>query len=649
VLSGTEITLDVEGAGILGEGAAYNYQWSGTYDDAAGTITKTVTGMVNTTCTVTGTDGTFTASVTVQKDGSTWAEHTGTISLRLDDDVYDPSSSAGGVNTFNVPSGTYSVFADGTDTGIEVVIDRASSSAVVDYYTVTYNIEDNSAGTSSGSTISSTMSDLEVPSGNVVLAGSVITFTAAGNGSIGNGPQYAYSWSDGASEETNVVTVNATTDITCTVTGANGTFPVSVKISLNSSNWSQRTVELRKGAFALAMEETEEYEGEALEGEYDIYVDGRYSGSKVEVTTSNGFAEVRFFSGMLSDGVGSGGSDAVALVEGSPISDVAVPTRPGYTFGGYYDAENGKGTQYIGPDGTGAVWDKEDPAPLYAKWILNIVEYSIHVSSDSGTAISPSGNVKVIAGEDKTFTFRALPGRMISAVYVDGKPISAEAVASGTYTFRNVLGNHTIDVRAEESLLLRISIGSGSGYVEYRITGGPAIEYVQPVEVPYNADLTVKAYPDEECEFRDWQTVERVYSQQEVTFSSMTSSMNLEVHFYEEEFGSDPDDRLIWLMIGLIVMALAIGFTYWFLIIWRRYYDVIIPEGMEIYGSRKAHRKSQYTYRMQDGYSGPMVYRIGNDEDSEWKTLLPDERGAYTIPQGEVVDDITIGYRQDET
>jgi hypothetical protein len=72
-------------------------------------------------------------------------------------------------------------------------------------------------------------------------------------------------------------------------------------------------------------------------------------------------------------------------------------------------------------------------------------DHTITSSARDGALISPTGNISVREGGDMTFVFSARSGYRISAVYVDGSPISAEALASGRYTFYNVQSNHTIE------------------------------------------------------------------------------------------------------------------------------------------------------------------------------------------------------------
>ena len=67
---------------------------------------------------------------------------------------------------------------------------------------------------------------------------------------------------------------------------------------------------------------------------------------------------------------GSGGAASVIAMYGSVMPYIAVPTRTGYAFGGYWSGPNGSGTQYYTPSGTSAhVWDKANATTLYAQWV----------------------------------------------------------------------------------------------------------------------------------------------------------------------------------------------------------------------------------------------------------------------------------------
>ena len=69
-----------------------------------------------------------------------------------------------------------------------------------------------------------------------------------------------------------------------------------------------------------------------------------------------------------------------------PTEALPIPTRTGYVFSGYYDAES-EGTQYYNTDGTSAenvTWDKAENTTLYAQWTkLNEFTHSDNFSNTS--------------------------------------------------------------------------------------------------------------------------------------------------------------------------------------------------------------------------------------------------------------------------
>ena len=67
---------------------------------------------------------------------------------------------------------------------------------------------------------------------------------------------------------------------------------------------------------------------------------------------------------------GNGGSADVVATYDSEMPTVAVPTRDGYTFGGYWTGIGGSDVQYYTSSGVSArTWDITSPATLYAYWI----------------------------------------------------------------------------------------------------------------------------------------------------------------------------------------------------------------------------------------------------------------------------------------
>lgn len=73
-----------------------------------------------------------------------------------------------------------------------------------------------------------------------------------------------------------------------------------------------------------------------------------------------------------------------------PTSGLKAPTKTGYTFGGYYSAINGEGTQYYKTDMTGArTWNIDElEVTLYAKW--NPRKFLVDLDDNGGTGGSTS-------------------------------------------------------------------------------------------------------------------------------------------------------------------------------------------------------------------------------------------------------------------
>ena len=119
------------------------------------------------------------------------------------------------------------------------------------------------------------------------------------------------------------------------------------------------------------------------------------------------------------------------------------PTKSGYTFTGWsgtgLDGENNM-TVTIPTGSTGnriytAHWRYNGSGHSYSY-------YTIKTTAGAGGSISPSGNVSVREGRDRTFTITPDKGYAISNVKIDGKSIGAV----NSYAFENVRRTHTIEV-----------------------------------------------------------------------------------------------------------------------------------------------------------------------------------------------------------
>jgi len=77
---------------------------------------------------------------------------------------------------------------------------------------------------------------------------------------------------------------------------------------------------------------------------------------------------------------GTGGDDTVQATFGAEMPSIAVPSRAGYAFDGYFDQN---GTQYYNAAGTSAnIWDKQYGATLYARWTENGQPQVYHIILD---------------------------------------------------------------------------------------------------------------------------------------------------------------------------------------------------------------------------------------------------------------------------
>jgi hypothetical protein len=97
--------------------------------------------------------------------------------------------------------------------------------------------------------------------------------------------------------------------------------------------------------------------------------------------------------------------------------------------------------------GHGGPWTSSYPFNSGATTHLNLsilgpTTYTISAIAGPGGSISPSGNVLVIEGTDKTFTMIPDVGYRVDQILVDGDPVAATPV----YTFMNVTKDHTITV-----------------------------------------------------------------------------------------------------------------------------------------------------------------------------------------------------------
>ena len=83
-------------------------------------------------------------------------------------------------------------------------------------------------------------------------------------------------------------------------------------------------------------------------------------------------------------GATTAGTTSVKATYNAALPSITAPAKTGYTFGGYYTATNGGGTQYYKADGTSAkAWTETSVTKLYAKWTAN--KYTVKFNENGGT------------------------------------------------------------------------------------------------------------------------------------------------------------------------------------------------------------------------------------------------------------------------
>ena len=83
---------------------------------------------------------------------------------------------------------------------------------------------------------------------------------------------------------------------------------------------------------------------------------------------------------------GSGGTNSVQATYTQAMPNITPPTRAGYTFGGYYDAAGGTGTQYYDFNGNPVKnFDKTANTTLYAKWTAKSYTVTLDAVGGNGS------------------------------------------------------------------------------------------------------------------------------------------------------------------------------------------------------------------------------------------------------------------------
>jgi|GEM_PF-5677934 len=238
-----------------------------------------------------------------------------------------------------------------------------------------------------------------------------------------------------------------------------------------------------------------------------------------------------------------------------------------WVFSGWADAPAAGNTRTI----VGGVPSDREFTAVYKIPVVGPTMYYITATSDTGSAITPTGVVKVEKGKDQIFIFAAKEGYMIAEVWIDGLHLlTPEEMDLGRYTFTNVLANHTITVKSvpgsKGEVSLKIDIIEGRGYAMYSVDGGETfVKYTSVVKgLPKGVNIKVYAVADRGYDFDRWEIPEAVFTP-ELSFPNAQGPIHLELFFAGEEDGA----QIPVLIIAIGALAVLIGAFLFFMVFWR--------------------------------------------------------------------------------
>ncbi len=192
---------------------------------------------------------------------------------------------------------------------------------------------------------------------------------------------------------------------------------------------------------------------------------------------------------------GAGGQSAPVTAtydSDMPTIDTTAPTRTGYTFAGWYNAQSG-GTQYYNANGESVkTWDITDDTTLYAHWSAN--EYTITIDWDNDT---PNETIYLTYGtgwNTNSITPRTKAGYTFAGIFDSN---NAEIVApDGTLTTNyTVFASNTTVTAKWTPIAFTITFDANGG------TGNP---YTQDFEYQVSENLESNKFTKEGYLFQGW-------------------------------------------------------------------------------------------------------------------------------------------------
>ena len=366
---------------------------------------------------------TFAVTPNINKDNAPWSDHNRIFALKMaDSDELITDLTA-------VKNGTYTIVDITTDsnnpfdTGASVTVndDDTTNDQPINYYTVTFYDPDNAYDNNTAQNPQIILKDqLAVQPPDPIKDG--LTFdgwkTAAQNGQpfdfestkITTTTSIYASWIDDAKQE----------------------HKVTIKVRLDDTEWTNhnKTFMLKGSDNSLISPD------QAVDGEYSIIdttSDELDTGITVTVGGSDAEATVDYYTITFYND--SEVHNTQIVLKGQTAKAPSEPTKEGYTFVKWKISQDGD-TEFNMSTPITARTD------VYADWSTDTY-YTITPSKEGNGTISPDKETKVKSGDEIVFTFTPENGYHIKEILVDD---IVTQISENTYTFTNVIENHTIKV-----------------------------------------------------------------------------------------------------------------------------------------------------------------------------------------------------------
>ena len=237
-------------------------------------------------------------------------------------------------------------------------------------------------------------------------------------------------------KEATAVPTGITATYSSTILAGNKINPSSILITLNYSDSSNEPVNAGIVEYwynGSQIQDPINYVfGVELIGNLNITV--KYQGFETTMAVQVVGYEITF-----NANTGSGTMENVEYVGAYTLPDCTFTAPDGKQFKGWATSSDGEVINET-------TYNVTEPVTLYAVWKnIPVTNYTINATAGANGTISPSGEVTVAEGEDKTFTITANSGYHIKDVKVNGSSVGAVS----TYTFNDVAANATITVEFE--------------------------------------------------------------------------------------------------------------------------------------------------------------------------------------------------------